>query len=99
MKKKEFAESLARKMSDETNTRRDAKNVLNKIHHIERKWREAHNWANATGAGIKETDGESSFEEIVRKRCPYYFDLLDVMVDEPLPLPKSQAIRMMTKKV
>jgi hypothetical protein len=91
MKKKqfEFAASLANRMSTETNTKWDSKNVINKIQHIEKKWREAHNFATSeTGAGIKEVDGEVSFDDIVQKKCPYYFELLDVMSDRASSAPK-----------
>ena len=35
----------------------------------------------ATGQGIKESDGIESFEEVVVRYCKYYFLLLPVMVD------------------
>jgi hypothetical protein len=89
IKKKEFCLSLAKKMSEETTSERDWKNVLNKIQHVERRWREAHNFATSeTGAGIHDTDGVSSFEEIVTRKCPYYYDLLEVMADRASSAPK-----------
>lgn len=89
IKKKEFAASLATKMTEETSTKRDSKNVLNKIQHIEKKWREAHNFATSeTGAGILESDGAASFEELVKGKCPYYYDLLEVMQDRASTAPK-----------
>jgi hypothetical protein len=63
--------------------------VINKISHIEKKWREAHNFATSeTGAGILESDGPTSFEELVKGKCPYYYDLLDVMQDRASTAPK-----------
>jgi hypothetical protein len=90
IKKKEFAASLATKMTEETSTKRDSKNVMNKIQHIvEKKWREAHNFATSeTGAGLLESDGPTSFEELVKGKCPYYYDLLDVMQDRASTAPK-----------
>jgi hypothetical protein len=89
IKKKEFAASLATKMIEETSSKRDPKNVMNKIQHIEKKWREAHNFATSeTGAGILESDGPTSFEEFVKGKCPYYYDLLDVMQDRASTAPK-----------
>ena len=52
-------------MSSETNTSRDAKNVLSKIQHIERSFKDAHTFATSeTGVGLKEND-EGTFEEAV----------------------------------
>ena len=34
-----------------------------------------------TGAGLKATDPEGSFKEAVEKKCPWYFDLIEVMQD------------------
>eukprot|EP00980_Cylindrotheca_fusiformis_P027096 scaffold18779_cov93-Cylindrotheca_fusiformis.AAC.2 len=81
-KKKEFCESLAKTMTQETSTARDWKNVWNKISHVEKKWCDAHNFATSeTGAGIQARDGVASFEEAVKKKCPYYYDLLEIMGD------------------
>lgn len=71
IKKIQFAQQLSEKISSETNTKRDAKNVLSKIQHIERTFKDAHNFATSeTGAGIKEND-EGTFEAAVKKKCPY----------------------------
>jgi hypothetical protein len=89
VKKKQFAAALATKMTAETSSKRDSKNVLNKIQHIEKKWREAHNFATSeTGAGILESDGATSFEELVKGKCPYYYELLEVMQDRASTAPK-----------
>ena len=81
IKKIQFATELADKMSKETTTQRDTKNVLSKIQHIERTFREAHIFATSeTGAGIKDKD-EGTFNTAVKKKCPYYYDLIDVMSD------------------
>ena len=89
IKKTQFCAQLAQKMSSETLTTRDGKNVLSKIQHIERTFREAHNFATSeTGAGIQENDN-STFEEAVKKKCPYYYELLDVMCDRASSKPKA----------
>lgn len=89
IKKKEFCASLAQKMSEETSSKRDAKNVLSKIQHLEKRWREAYDFATSeTGAGIAESDGQARFEDIVKRKCPYYYDLLDVMADRASSAPK-----------
>jgi hypothetical protein len=88
-KKIQFANNLAEKMSRETNSQRNAKNVLNKIQHIEKTFKDAHLFASSeTGAGLKEDD-EGTFEDSVKKKCPYYFDLLDIMADRASSKPKA----------
>jgi hypothetical protein len=82
IKRIQFANSLAEKMTNETTSKRDGKSVLSKIQHIERSWRQAHNFASSeTGAGIMEQDGKAHFKDLVTQRCPWYYDLLDVMAD------------------
>jgi hypothetical protein len=89
IKKKQFAAKLAEKMSQETCSRRDGKSVICKIQHIERTWKQAHNFATSeTGAGIMESDGETQFKELVMKKCPYYYDIFDVMHDRASSEPK-----------
>lgn len=89
IKKKQYAETLANKMSEETISKRDSKNALNKIQHIEKKWREAHNFATSeTGAGIQESDGATTFENLVKAKCPHYYELLEIMQDRASSAPK-----------
>ena len=76
-------------MTNETMSKRDQKNVLNKIQHIEKTFREAHNFATSeTGAGLKEGD-TGTFEEDVKRKCPYYFELVDIMADRASSKPKA----------
>jgi hypothetical protein len=87
--KKQFAAKLAEKISTETNSNRDAKSVVNKIRHIEDSWRRAHIYATSeTGAGVQELQGEATFQDCVKERCPYYYDLLEVMQDRASSQPK-----------
>jgi hypothetical protein len=67
---------------------RDGKQVMNKISHIEKSFRLAHDFANTeTGQGLKESNwGE--FDEAVRRKCPYYFDLLEIFGDRASAKPK-----------
>jgi hypothetical protein len=89
VKKIQYANKLAEKMSNETNTKRDGKNVLSKIQHIERTFKEAHIFATSeTGAGTREQD-EESFKEAVMRKCPFYYDLLEVMSDMASSKPKA----------
>jgi hypothetical protein len=89
IKKIQFAEQLAQKMTRETTSKRDSKNVMSKIQHIEKQFKKAHEFATSeTGAGIKEND-EGTFEAAVKKKCPYYYDLLDIMSDRASSKPKA----------
>jgi hypothetical protein len=89
MKKIQYCNQLADKMSRETNTQRNAKNVQSKIQHIEKTFKDAYTFASSeTGAGLEEDD-KGSFEDAVRKKCPYYFDLLDIMADRASSKPKA----------
>ena len=89
IKKSQFCAQLAQKMSNETLTNRDGKNVLSKIQHIERTFKEAHTFATSeTGAGIEEND-KTTFKDAVKKKCPYYYELLEVMCDRASSKPKA----------
>jgi hypothetical protein len=89
VKKVQFCNTLAEIMSKETSSTRTAKNVQNKIQHIEKTFKEAHNFANSeTGAGLREQD-EGTFEEAVKRYCPYYYDLLPIMQDRASSKPKA----------
>jgi hypothetical protein len=59
---------------------RSPKAIKNKIINLEESFKNAHDWAGQTGAGVKENDPRS-FDEYVLRKCPYYFDLLPVMQD------------------
>jgi hypothetical protein len=95
MKKIHFANKLAEKMTKETTSKRTGKNVLNKIQHIEAAFKKAYTFANTeTGAGLKENDN-GTFEEAVTKKCPYYFDLLDIMSDRASSKPQITSYDLM----
>jgi hypothetical protein len=88
VKKKQFCEQLADKMTKETLSNRTSKNVMSKIQHIEKSFKEAHVFVTSeTGASIKETD-EGTFKEAVKKKCPYYYDLVDIMSNRASAKPK-----------
>ena len=90
VKKIQFCNNIAAKISEETTTTRDGKSVLNKIQHIERTFKEAHNFAESeTGAGIRENDGETTFQDLVKKKCPFYYDIYDIMIDRASTRPKA----------
>ena len=74
---KEIALLIQKKHPD---SERNEKDVENKIGSLERQFRLASDWANNTGQGV---DDPGSFEEAVKKRCPLYYELEDIMGDRP----------------
>lgn len=89
-KKKQIAEVIATMMNDaRVKVKRDAKQVMNKVKHIEDQFRRAHDWAHTeTGTGLQNED-QGSFNDSIRKMCPYYFDLLEVFGDRASAKPKA----------
>lgn len=73
---------------------RSPKAIKNKIQNLEDAFKHAHDWAGQTGAGVKEDDPRQ-FKEYILKKCPHYFDLLDVMQDRSTCRPQltSDALR------
>ena len=62
--------------------------VVKKIQSMESQFSVAHDWVNNTGQGVKESDGDAKFEECVRKRCKWYFELEPIMADRAKARPK-----------
>ena len=87
--KKQTAATIARMMNEAgVKVERDGKQVLNKIQHLERQFRDAYDFCNTeTGQGLEENDPEG-FEGAVRKICLYYFDLLEIFGDHACAQPK-----------
>jgi hypothetical protein len=81
--KLQFAMILAEKMAKETlSNEQNAKQVMDKISRVEDSFRLAHEFATSqTGAGIQEREGEQTFKDIVKRKCTYYYNLFEVMVD------------------
>jgi predicted RNA-binding Zn ribbon-like protein len=89
VRKQEFATSLAVKLNQETKSTRNAKQVLSKITHVESAFRAAYEFANSeTGQGILNDDGVTTFEELVRRKFPYYYDLVEIMGDRSATEPR-----------
>ena len=89
VKKKQYCDALAQKMTNETTSQRDGRNVKSKIEHIERSFKKAHIYATSeTGAGVKEND-TARFDEVVKRKCPHYYDILEIMQDRASSKPKA----------
>ena len=88
-KKKHVAAEIALLMNSANVTvKRDHKQVMNKITHIEKAFRAAHDIANTeTGQGLQESD-KGEFDDAVMKKCRYYFDLLEIFGDRASAKPK-----------
>lgn len=89
IKKTHYQEEIARKINASgVLSKRTAKQVGSKIAHVEKQWKEAHDWTfTETGAGLKEND-PGTFKDSILRKCPYYFDLYDVMADRASARPK-----------
>jgi hypothetical protein len=88
--KKQVAAELASMMNAaKVRVTRDDKQVMNKIAHIEKSFRCAHDWANTeTGQGLKENDPRA-FDDAVKGKCSFYFDLLEIFGDRASAKPKA----------
>ena len=82
MRKIDYGKSLSLQMKDAgCRVPPSADAVVKKIQELETKFVQAHDWANNTGQGVREQDGQETFENLVRQRCQWYFDLLPIMGD------------------
>jgi hypothetical protein len=89
VKKNHFCTSLSAKMEAETKSKRNAKQVMSKIDYLEKSFKVAHTFVTSeTGAGIQEKDGTDTFRSLVKKRCPYYYELCEIMADRSGTQPK-----------
>ena len=54
---------------------RKKKDVLNKVNWIEKEMKECYRWSSATGQGIKDYQGNESFEEALTNKFPHFHEL------------------------
>ena len=88
MRKIDYGKSLSLQMRDAgCRVPRSADAVVKKIQELETKFVQAHDWANNTGQGVREQDGQETFENLVLQRCRWYFDLLPIMGDRSKAAP------------
>jgi hypothetical protein len=89
--KLQFATSLAERMARETmSTEQNAKQVMDKIARIKESFRSAQEFATSqTGAGIQERDGKATFQDLVKRKCSIYYQLVDVMLDRASTEPRA----------
>lgn len=89
-RKQEYATMLCETMAANTKSKdRKAKHVQAKIKYIEDTFRIAHYFATSeTGAGIKNNQGDETFQDIVKRKCRYYYELCPIMADRSSTEPK-----------
>ncbi|KAG9398320.1 hypothetical protein AC1031_014660 [Aphanomyces cochlioides] len=76
--KASLANEIVRLMIKNGINNRNAKDIIAKISSIESSYREAREWREHTGQGI---DDEDSINKEIKRRCPYFFEMDDVMRD------------------
>lgn len=77
--KKEIADTIASKMTEAgVKVKRDGKKVINKIQHLERKFKEAHDFCRSQKGERLKLKRPDEFDATVRKICSHYVDLLDI---------------------
>jgi hypothetical protein len=90
VRKQHFATILANKMTKETSSERNAKQVQEKIRQLEESFREAHVFETSeTGTGIQSEQGNETFQGIVKKKCPSYYEMSDIIADRSSTEPKA----------
>jgi hypothetical protein len=82
-KKKEIAENIAKKMMEAgVKVKRDGKNVINKIQHAERKFKDASYFCKSKMGQRLKLENPDDYDATVRKISSYYFELLDIFKED-----------------
>jgi len=83
-RKKDFAFKIATLCNlAGVKVKRDAKQVQSKIDHLLKQFKTAKDWASNTGVGVRASD-EDGFHATIRKICPNWDDLEEVIGDRAL---------------
>ena len=83
-RKKDFAFEIASQCNlAGVKVKRDAKQVQSKIDHLLKQFKTAKDWASNTGVGVRASD-EDGFHATIRKICPNWDDLEEVVGDRAL---------------
>ena len=90
-KKAQVAEMLANMMNDAgVKVKRTKHSVKSKIRNMETQFKTANDFVcSETGAGVEEKDGKEAFQTIVLRKCPYYYELAEIMGDRAAAKPKA----------
>ena len=64
-----------------TITPRQTKDIRKKMSDYEDELKSTHAWDTATGAGVREQDGDATFNDIVTKKIKHYLDLEPIHTD------------------
>lgn len=90
IKKNQFAAQLCETMiSSTTSKNRKPLQVQAKINYLEETFRVAHKFCTEeTGQGIEENQDKQTFQDVVRKKCVHYYELLPIMRDRSSTAPK-----------
>jgi len=79
--KKYHCQIIASKCTNLTLSERDHAGVFSKWTAMEDCWRTTNDWVNNTGVGVLADKGHDTFEACVLKRCPFYRDIEEIMID------------------
>lgn len=74
--------------------------IINKLAYTERQFRSVQGFMHTEiAASMKERDPEGSFNGVILKKCPYYYDLVDIFqLDESSTAPPASIAKVTQKR-